>query len=441
MSRPSLLADIRMDVRLHAPWKVSDTSLRPVPAFYPPLAPRCTVIITDSSPSVVASRISECLTKRSISVEYDEEAITATCMTADRVHFNINLYRGNRAVPPCNPESLDELPDLAHAVIVEVMRQRGSNLSFHHLNRAILNAAMGHSTGVDTRKPFMTSPLEYRRLERSPCDEKPAKRMARTLHLPHALEQALSLLKKDRIGAQRLGMESLVNLTDCHSSGKDIAIHASMTVVGAPIMLGDDIQGDGSTAEEIHHFIVRLLQDRVLPGDLSDDVLNATFDASTNSGNADSASRKSELSDAPIAVVVDDTYHGGLLRSMALRVFTNALTVLSENQSTLLSNILKTSPLTSREFVQSLAEDLLGASRLPAVVAGTRLASAHESALATRCIGLLAQHSPPVRHMLAANQTSPTLELLKKNQEVRLDFLVCETKKTYSVLSQDLRTC
>ena len=91
----------------------------------------------------------------------------------------------------------------------------------------------------------------------------------------------------------------------------------------------------------------------------------------------------------------------------------------------------------SREFVQSLAEDLLGASRLPAVAAGTRLASAHEAALATRCIGLLAQHSPPVRRMmLAANQTSaPTLEVLKKNQEV------CETKKTYSVLSQDFRTC
>ena len=59
--------------------------------------------------------------------------------------------------------------------------------------------------------------------------------------------------------------------------------------------------------------------------------------------------------------------------------------LLSDNQSTLLlSNILKASPLTSREFVQYLAEDFLGASRLPAVVADTRLASAH--ALATRCI-------------------------------------------------------
>jgi hypothetical protein len=44
--------------------------------------------------------------------------------------------------------------------------------------------------------------------------------------------------------------------------------------------------------------------------------------------------------------------------------------------------------------------------------------------------------------MLAANQTSPTLVLpLEDNSEVRLDFLECETKKTYSVLNQDLRTC
>ena len=78
ITRPSLLTDIRLDMsqRMQAPWKVNDASLRPVPPFYPPLCPTCTVIITDAPPSVVASRISECLTKRSISVEYDEETVS-----------------------------------------------------------------------------------------------------------------------------------------------------------------------------------------------------------------------------------------------------------------------------------------------------------------------------------------------------------------------------
>jgi hypothetical protein len=56
-------------------WAVNDTSLRPIPKFYPPLDPRCTTFVSDSSPSVVAVRISECLRKRSIAVEYDEEAV------------------------------------------------------------------------------------------------------------------------------------------------------------------------------------------------------------------------------------------------------------------------------------------------------------------------------------------------------------------------------
>ena len=60
-------------------WKVNDTSLKPVPFFYPPLDPRCTVFVSDAPPSVVAVRIAECLRKRSISVEYDEEAVRFVC--------------------------------------------------------------------------------------------------------------------------------------------------------------------------------------------------------------------------------------------------------------------------------------------------------------------------------------------------------------------------
>lgn len=59
-------------------WKVNDTSLKPVPYFYPPLDPRCSVFVSDAPPSVVAVRIAECLRKRSISVEYDEEAVRHT---------------------------------------------------------------------------------------------------------------------------------------------------------------------------------------------------------------------------------------------------------------------------------------------------------------------------------------------------------------------------
>ena len=57
-------------------WKVNDNALKAVPYFFPPLDPRCTVFVSDAPPSVVAVRIAECLRKRSISVEYDEEAVS-----------------------------------------------------------------------------------------------------------------------------------------------------------------------------------------------------------------------------------------------------------------------------------------------------------------------------------------------------------------------------
>jgi hypothetical protein len=79
ISRPSLITDLRRDVVVPAAarWTVSDTSLRPVPPFYPPLNPWCTVFVGDAMPSVVAVRISECLRKRSIAVEFDEESVGA----------------------------------------------------------------------------------------------------------------------------------------------------------------------------------------------------------------------------------------------------------------------------------------------------------------------------------------------------------------------------
>ena len=86
LQRPSLLRDLRQEQEddysidepnnNQTPWTVADTQLRPIPPFYPPLNPRCSAFILDSPPSVVASRISDCLKKRSISVQYDDEMVS-----------------------------------------------------------------------------------------------------------------------------------------------------------------------------------------------------------------------------------------------------------------------------------------------------------------------------------------------------------------------------
>jgi len=354
----------------------------------------------------------------------------------DRVHFTIHLYRGNRASP--RPAAGDDsVPDFSHAIIVEVVRVRGSTLSFHRHCRAVLGAAKCRVSGKES--PIArSSPLEFERL----VSDRPTKRVKRSTSPAQAvvaMEHNLALLKKDRICAQRLGMEGLVILTDVHASGEDLALYCSMAVVGAPIM--GDLGAEDACLEDLHGYWIQLIQNRVLPSEVEEDgVVDASFASSVSpSGSSTPPSVAASSSSS-----TPDAHHGGMLRSMALRVLANALTILQEKQSSLLRGVLKGSRLVSRPFLQSLAEDLLGAQRLPAVVSGTRLASAHEAALATRCLRILAQHSSTAQKLLVNPKRTvhPTLETLWKNRSVpQHPVLSNESETAYSALSQDIRTC
>jgi hypothetical protein len=76
MSRPSLIVPGEASGFDQVPWQVQDARTRPIPTFYPPMNPRCTALITDASPSIVAARIADALARRSISVEYDDESVS-----------------------------------------------------------------------------------------------------------------------------------------------------------------------------------------------------------------------------------------------------------------------------------------------------------------------------------------------------------------------------
>jgi len=141
-------------------WNVSDTGLRPVPPFYPPLIPSNCTYISDASPSVVAARIAVCLTRRSLTAEYGDEDATATVFGVDTSSFGIRLYRGNKRGPlvplteaggdpepnggPAvattgTPAPRTARPDFSHGVIVEIARIRGDVISFHRDCRAVLS--------------------------------------------------------------------------------------------------------------------------------------------------------------------------------------------------------------------------------------------------------------------------------------------------------------
>ena len=480
-----------------------------------------THLLTSSLPSLA-----------SLSCTHTHTQIVANCMAVDRVHFSVQLFRGQQNPPPLDIQSIDTMPDFSHAVIVEVLRQRGSSMSFHHHCRAVLNAAMSKSNGHDTRNPIHTSPLEFNRLSSSTAAASPAavstppyspttttsstpspflkkpnsrpasiasspsllstrptKRLARsapvsTSQALMAVERSLGLLLKDRTDAQRLGMESLVALTDCHTSGNELAVYTAMSLLRTPLHGHNnnnnsmDQDRDDICFEQVHTLLVQLIRDRTLPREADDEEeeerLENSFtsnvstlyctagtkrhDTKENESNTSTAAAplankpttpSSSSSSSPLSTSVD-AHHGGWMRSMALRVLSNTLTVLSETQPELLYNtlLLPSSPWQSPSLLQSLHHDVQGGTRFPSVVAGTRFASAHEAALATQCLSiLLAINSNNNTNALARRQllsnkkqgkAGPTLlDTFQQNEWVRHPVLQNTTKEAYQNLLQE----
>lgn len=279
-------------------WQVQDDRLKPIPPLHPPIHPCCMVYVGDNSatPSIIAYRISECLRKRSIVVEYDSETTTptATCLNQEGVMFVIYLYRGgkgsmgtsvgsNHALDSGVNDSFDsqtltynkkkyEKIDFSHGIIVECMRIRGDVISFHRDCRAILSCARGDSDGLDdlrsSKVALLHSSLGFGcqksrarhavgaivqiqdNVELLDVDEIPNNVLHgfkrnrfvsqsqneynnATKATFQALTHAFRNIEKDRLDCRLLGMESLVMLTDVRCCGVERAYLASLTVLGS----------------------------------------------------------------------------------------------------------------------------------------------------------------------------------------------------------------
>jgi len=447
-------------------WKINDTGLRQRPPFYPRCDERCCRRIDASitPPSVVAIRIAECLRRRNIATEFDDEAATATAMTADRCHFTVFLYM----------QTIVQQQNRQHNfVVVECVKQRGCTLTFHNTAKAVLDAAMSMDIedGSVRRNVYRSSPLEYPRLVSDDgagglvqLPTKPASVVSRAA--THALEQVAVLLKKDRVDTQKLGMERLISLTDQHSSGVDTAMYAALAVLGAP--LPSSASGSSNQHQlllkEIHQkWILSLIIDRILPGEetTEDQSPEASFSFScatsllgTGGGGpigGGGATAGGDVSTAYPTISYGggratdggDALHGSTMRSGALRSLANALTLLNDVQPKILASILhvQSPQLVSTSFLSALVEDIKGAARPPAVVVGTRLASPHEAILAMRCLRFLGVHHDQAKRFLVQEKT---LELFEKARAVGQStncLLAQEAKDSFNALTEDVRSC
>jgi len=222
------------------------------------------------------------------------------------------------------------------------------------------------------------------------------------------LETALSLLEKDRLCAQLLGMQSLVLLTDLKSSSLDKAYLSSLCVLGSPIShaasldmnyssfsldrdedggIGGDeggVDGASSTSAitRIHKRILRII---MRPGDDHND---DSIDSPSSSEQGTSDQSISPSFSTSMANQVNPEFHISM-RRMAIQTLTNALstTLYNSNRFPLLPPLHCTT-LHRDDLIKCVASDLAGAARPPIAV----LTGAHDAALAARLLRLIVRY-------------------------------------------------
>lgn len=375
-------------------WNVADASLRPMPPLHPPMDRQCTVFVGDASPSVIAARVSDCLRRRSIVVEYDDETATARAVTADRVRFLIRLYRGGS-----EPSSA-----FSHGVIVECTRTRGCPMTFHRACRAILSSAQGEIDSLDYVNPLV--PISG--LEGIPtlADYQESKQGDSQALM--GLEIAWNLLKKDRMDANIIGMESLVLLTEERSAGRGFALIAARAILGET--RSDDAEEGEEDARfvDIHRSIISLVRDRRMTGangfidneDSEDEEQNEGFEDDAGGANFERGLRPSVAFQHP-----EDMEHVSTLRTLALRALGNALEITAEHNGQLVLDRVIPRLVVEEDIIPALIDEIG-----EAIIPENQAFNAHDAALAARILRILVSNSVEARRRANASNALAVLE-------------------------------
>eukprot|EP00566_Odontella_aurita_P012311 CAMPEP_0113526160 /NCGR_PEP_ID=MMETSP0015_2-20120614/589_1 /TAXON_ID=2838 /ORGANISM="Odontella" /LENGTH=498 /DNA_ID=CAMNT_0000424459 /DNA_START=369 /DNA_END=1865 /DNA_ORIENTATION=+ /assembly_acc=CAM_ASM_000160 len=411
------ISGAEVDERLpRSNWLLDDKVLRPVPTYYP--LEKSSRFVTGASAKAIASKISECCRIMSVQAEYNHDAGTAALKTIEHVEIHIALWRGSG-------------PKYPECVIVEAQRRRGDAVLYHKYCRSILDAADGdfdvEEFHASEEREKEHCKIAEKMLANQKHLKKPAKLGNKTIQPDHensllALEIAASLLKKDRMDARQLGMESLCLLTDPARTGIDTALIASRVVLTGSAQ-DESCDDDEFVPEElgIREAILSLVQF----GRLAED---GGYMDELESDDEDAAHRHPE-----------EQEHNNLLHNLALAVLANALDVLENHGSKIAAAsgggtssasvadafLSESKEISSRDLLSTLLSALGSAGSKP-----------HDACLSARCLGSLCEASKDARRrskeMNAKNVVATALDVGKRTH-VKLET---ETEKVLTTLEK-----
>jgi len=309
-------------------WNVVDLPI--IPDLYIKLKTSCAII--NDEPKSVANRIFEYAKAMSAVGFYEDDKAAAT-LRIDQMELCIQLF--------------DDSNNSQNIIVVEIRRKNGSSISFHKAARAILNAAKGSMSVVSTPLFGPPSPAKL-----------PQKKKNVNETVVSTIETIDSLLRKDRVDANLLGMESLLHLTT-RGTSSDV-----MTQFAANVVMN------------CKDYVIR---DKV-------------FSLITNSNLATDTN------------VLDKTFHGKM-RNRALSLLSNSLEVISNKSKSSLESKLSTEEWTENGGIISiLVDELKNAETNP-----------QEAYLAAKCLKIIIETSNDLRsHAIQLE----ALNVLKYSQRV-----------------------
>jgi len=381
-------------------WHPQHNSLRTVPNFYP--LEKSSRYIHDSAENI-AARMSDACRLMSVHAEYDNEAGTALLMTDDHVEIFVSLWKGDVQHSPSTPEGKteqDDAEDENFVTIVEVQRRKGCSVSFHKYGRRLLDSASGNFTPDDN---------SYSIPKVSPSIQEEKKKDEESSVL--ALEIAASLLRKDRMDARRLGLESLCLLTDPEKAGIETARLSSQVVLFGSVQDAQAENADFIPDElGIREAILSLVQFGRLGeyGDFEDDLEDDEVDN-------------------------DEKEFNEVLHNLALGVLSNALAALEpdkkawEDVSDSTDSFLEESREISKKELLSTLLSVLGKAE----------AKPHDACLSAQCLKSLFQASKKAKKRareLKAKQIVMTALDVGRRTHVKLET---ETKRIIKELEKN----
>lgn len=353
--------------------------------------------------------------------EFDDDAATASAMTANRVRFMIRLYRGGASNSP-----------FSHGVIIEIQRVRGDPITFHRSSRAILSAAQGDSNEASFYNYAIPNHGMGLALDTSvPGTSIIEEKKGNDSDVLAALEIDWTLIKKDRMDANILGWESLALLTNETGSGGTTALVAGRVVLGmAPSGNADD-EGEDERHAEIHASVISLIRDRrMIAGDAVYD-FDDLHQEGKNDADHTTADEMAASTNNLVSSHSEDTDHIIIQRSLAIRSLANSLEVVARAGDARFTEHTLPYLITNENIVPSLLEEV-AQSALP-----NNPFNASDATHAARALRVLFENSGDARNIGHARNALSILSKARSVGAYRHAALEHETRRAFQALNDN----